>query len=117
MDSFGWKWSCPLRGWVKANANGACNVGMSKAAVGGVIRNEHGNWLFDFARSIGVCWSLLAEVQTVRNVLVHAWRLRFRFVEVEMDSLEDCPMGVRLFESPPDDINHLVLQEKLDDVG
>ncbi|KAK8575263.1 hypothetical protein V6N12_062939 [Hibiscus sabdariffa] len=55
-------WLKPRRGWVKANADGAYNVVNNKVSVGGVIRDEHENWLFGFSRNIGICSSLLAEV-------------------------------------------------------
>ncbi|KAL4369220.1 hypothetical protein GQ457_05G009730 [Hibiscus cannabinus] len=81
-------WSAPRQGWIKANADGASALGSCKATAGGVLRDENGAWIFGFARKLGVCSSLIAEIWAVHNYLLHAWRLGFRMVELETDCLE-----------------------------
>ncbi|KAL4352892.1 hypothetical protein GQ457_06G044020 [Hibiscus cannabinus] len=53
-----------------------------------MLINENGAWIFGFARKLGVCSSLIAEIWAVHNCLLHAWRLGFRLVELETDCLE-----------------------------
>ncbi|KAK8595747.1 hypothetical protein V6N12_064257 [Hibiscus sabdariffa] len=40
-------------GWIKANADGACNILNNAAAAGGVFHYEHGAWIFGFTRTFG----------------------------------------------------------------
>ena len=35
-------WSAPALGWIKANSNGAMKMNTSKAAAGGLFRDEAG---------------------------------------------------------------------------
>ncbi|KAK9042674.1 hypothetical protein V6N11_017740 [Hibiscus sabdariffa] len=58
-------WSLPCRGWVKVNADGASALNNGQAAVGGVIRDENGAWLFGFARKIG------ASTKQIRIMMTH----------------------------------------------
>ncbi|KAK8599962.1 hypothetical protein V6N12_049828 [Hibiscus sabdariffa] len=41
-----------------------------KATAGGVVRDVNGDWIFDFARNLDICSSILIEVWAVHNVLL-----------------------------------------------
>ncbi|KAE8731243.1 hypothetical protein F3Y22_tig00002840pilonHSYRG00794 [Hibiscus syriacus] len=55
------------------------------AAAGGVLRDGQGKWVFGFARSIGICSPLMAEMWDIHDSLCFAWNLGFRKIEVESD--------------------------------
>ncbi|XP_039049176.1 uncharacterized protein LOC120190114 [Hibiscus syriacus] len=78
----------PPEGWIKANVDAVVNTSDGLAAVCGVLRNEDGEWIFDFTRSLGRCSVLMDEIWVVRDTLWDAWRLGFRRVEVETDNVE-----------------------------
>ncbi|KAL4272564.1 hypothetical protein GQ457_13G000500 [Hibiscus cannabinus] len=59
----------------------------SMASSGGVICDETGEWLFGFSKSICSCSVLVAELWAVMDVLLHAWMLGFRKVELEVDNI------------------------------
>ncbi|GMI86404.1 hypothetical protein like AT5G61090 [Hibiscus trionum] len=57
------------------------------AVIRGVIRDHNGDWLFGFARIIGVCNVLMSELWAVSDALVHCFRLGWRKVVVETDNV------------------------------
>ncbi|GMI88940.1 hypothetical protein HRI_002563300 [Hibiscus trionum] len=81
-------WSCPPPDWIKANTDGAAKLSSGRASVGGVLRSSAGLWILGFFRKVGSCTALISELWGIHDVLIHAWRLGFRRVEVESDSLE-----------------------------
>ena len=36
-------WKAPLKGWIKANIDGACDLGEKRTACGGLSRNHEGS--------------------------------------------------------------------------
>ncbi|KAK9046567.1 hypothetical protein V6N11_052453 [Hibiscus sabdariffa] len=82
------KWSLPTVGWVKLNVDASVEPNTSRAGIGGVIRDDRGSWRVGFARFIGRCPVLLAEMWAIYEGLLHAWSLGYRKVELESDSLE-----------------------------
>ncbi|KAL4360801.1 hypothetical protein GQ457_04G012650 [Hibiscus cannabinus] len=88
LDTMLQSWSRPPLGWVKVNADASVNLADGKAAIGCVIRDENGNWIQGFARNVGRCSVLLAELWAVHDSLVQAWYLDFRRVIIETDCLE-----------------------------
>ncbi|KAL4272876.1 hypothetical protein GQ457_13G021790 [Hibiscus cannabinus] len=88
LDTVLQSWSRPPLGWVKVNADASVNLADGKASIGCVIRDEHGNWIRGFARNVGRCSVLFAELWAVHDSLVQAWYLDFRRVIIETDCLE-----------------------------
>ncbi|KAK8986461.1 hypothetical protein V6N11_010017 [Hibiscus sabdariffa] len=82
------KWSLPTAGWVKLNVDASVEPNTSRAGIGGVIRDDRGSWRAGFARFIGRCPVLLAEMWAIYEGLLRAWSLGYRKVELESDSLE-----------------------------
>ncbi|KAL4318600.1 hypothetical protein GQ457_18G013930 [Hibiscus cannabinus] len=82
------KWDPLPVGWVKLNVDAAVSTANNTAGVGGVIRDANGAWLFRFARFVGRCDVLLAELWAVHDGLLNAWSLGYRQVELESDYLE-----------------------------
>ncbi|KAK9039567.1 hypothetical protein V6N11_014764 [Hibiscus sabdariffa] len=81
-------WTCPDEGWFKLNVDAAVQPGVEVAAIGGVIRSSAGVWVFGFARNIGRCSVVNAELWAVHDGLIHAWRLGFRSLVLESDNME-----------------------------
>ncbi|KAL4379262.1 hypothetical protein GQ457_02G040270 [Hibiscus cannabinus] len=82
------KWFAPPHGWVKANVDGAVRLHDSAAVCGGLIRDEEGNWLIGFSRSLGCCSVLFAELWGVHDALKHAWSMGHRCLILESDSAD-----------------------------
>ncbi|KAK9028907.1 hypothetical protein V6N11_026043 [Hibiscus sabdariffa] len=80
------RWIPPLMDWFKLNVDGARNHNTGFAACGGLIRDHDGRWVRGFARSVGVCSPIEAELWTVHEGLVQAWVLGLKRVVVEIDN-------------------------------
>ncbi|KAK8979447.1 hypothetical protein V6N11_073446 [Hibiscus sabdariffa] len=64
----------------------------------GVLRDDLGQWLLGFARFVGRCDVLVAELWGIHNGLLRAWGLCYPRVELESDCLE----AVRILTSSLD---------------
>ncbi|KAK8579031.1 hypothetical protein V6N12_069366 [Hibiscus sabdariffa] len=62
----------PLVGWIKANFDGVVRGFDSLAAVGGVLRDAQGSWIYGYARRIGRCSVLMAELWATNDILFAA---------------------------------------------
>ncbi|KAK8565474.1 hypothetical protein V6N12_059036 [Hibiscus sabdariffa] len=54
----------------------------------GVIRDDQGRWIYVYARRFGHCLVLMAELWAAHDILLVAWDLGFRQVQMETDNLE-----------------------------
>ncbi|WCJ44057.1 Ribonuclease H-like superfamily protein [Euphorbia peplus] len=79
-------WNPPPHNWVKLNTDGAVKGSCFRALAGGIIRNCHGNWLQGFARRIGNCSVLRAELWGIYDGLNLAWTMGYKQVQVEVDN-------------------------------
>ncbi|MBA0810136.1 hypothetical protein Gohar_002154, partial [Gossypium harknessii] len=79
-------WQPPPVGWVKGNIDGSIPKHTSSAAVGGMIRDHEGNWLFGFGMRIGRYGIFQTEARALYEGLVVAWHEGFRQIEVESDN-------------------------------
>ncbi|KAK8476470.1 hypothetical protein V6N11_000009 [Hibiscus sabdariffa] len=79
------QWRPPDSSWFQLNVDGVVEVGSNSAATGGVLRNGNGDWVFEFARSIGKCSTILVELWVVLDGLKHAWRLGIHKVAILSD--------------------------------
>ncbi|KAE8690078.1 hypothetical protein F3Y22_tig00110927pilonHSYRG00028 [Hibiscus syriacus] len=79
-------WSRPPFGWVKINSDGARHRESILASCGGVLWNSYVLWLLGFARFIGICSVLEAELWGVYQGLCCAKDGRFNQVIVKVDS-------------------------------
>ncbi|KAK8983129.1 hypothetical protein V6N11_057883 [Hibiscus sabdariffa] len=81
-------WRPPNLGWVKANCDAAVDPRNNSAAIGGVIRDSTGSWIFGFTRKLGQCSVITAKLWAMHDLLLHAWRIGLRQVELETDNIE-----------------------------
>ena len=54
------RWEKPPSGWKKLNTDESSIGCMERAGCGGVIRDEHGNWVAGFTRHVGATNSFAA---------------------------------------------------------
>lgn len=80
------KWVVPLEGWVKINTNGASRGEKQMAGCGGLIGGCVGKWVCGFAKKLGMCSALKAELWAVLTGLELALCKYFDSVIVECDS-------------------------------
>ncbi|KAL4308369.1 hypothetical protein GQ457_01G026590 [Hibiscus cannabinus] len=82
------QWSRPAPGWIKGNVDASVHTANGLAAIGGVIRDENGDWIVGFTRPVGHCSVLLVELWVLHDMLARAWSFGFRRVIIETDFLE-----------------------------
>ena len=63
------KWLRPEKGWIKLNTDGVANSVLGRAGGGGILRDCVGNWIGGFARFLGNCSSLMAELWALKDGL------------------------------------------------
>ncbi|CAJ2662636.1 unnamed protein product [Trifolium pratense] len=79
-------WKPPCGSYVKLNTDGACKD-QNRGGCGGIIRGSQGEWLGGFARGLGNCSAIIAELWGVAEGLSYARRLGFTAVELNVDSV------------------------------
>ncbi|MCH97348.1 ribonuclease H protein, partial [Trifolium medium] len=97
-------WKRPQEGWIKLNCDGALKNSLGLAGCGGLFRNSDGRWIKGYARKIGTCDTLCAEMWGMYLGIELAWRQGFHHLEVESDSktLVDMITGkVKINGNPP----------------
>ncbi|KAK9008509.1 hypothetical protein V6N11_075399 [Hibiscus sabdariffa] len=80
------------------NVDASVSIADQTAGVGGVLRDGYGTWLFGFTRFLGRCATLLTELWTIHDGLLHAWVLGYCQVELE----SGCLVVVRIVNSRSD---------------
>ena len=68
-------WEKPPHGWVKLNTDRAAAGNSGLAGCGGLLRDEHGNWLAGFARRIGTTTGFVAVLWGLRDGLSLCYNL------------------------------------------
>ncbi|KAL4354845.1 hypothetical protein GQ457_06G011460 [Hibiscus cannabinus] len=81
-------WLRPPIGWIKVNVDAAVSTVEGLVGIGAVFRDDGGSWLFGFARFVGRCTVLVAELWAIHDGLAQAWGCGHRCVELESDNLE-----------------------------
>ncbi|KAF7822494.1 ribonuclease H [Senna tora] len=103
-------WRKPMVGWIKVNSDGAVCRSSRRAACGGLIRDNFGNWIKGYAVNLGHASVLSAELWGIVHGLSITWDLGFRKVEIESDSSH----AINLIQSPWDvSSNFHPLQQKI----
>ena len=84
MDLF--LWEKPPRGWAKLNMDGASFGNLGLAGCGGVLLDEHGNWITGFSRSNGITSCFVVELWDLRDGLILCCNLNISSLVVELDA-------------------------------
>ena len=79
-------WHKPDHGWFKLNSDGASQGNPDKTGGGGLIRDQHRNWIKGYMRKIGVASSFIAECWALRDGLLLAVQLGIQHI-VELDAI------------------------------
>ncbi|KAK4255866.1 hypothetical protein QN277_008804 [Acacia crassicarpa] len=79
-------WKTPCAGWLKLNVDGAAKGEDRLAGCGGLIRDDSGKWISGFARKLGRCSAIQAELWAVISGLELASGLQIQNIIVESDS-------------------------------
>ena len=80
------RWEKPPHGWVKLNTHRAAEGNPGLAGYGGLIRDDHDNWMAGFARRIGTCTSFVAELWGLRDGFTLCNNLNIPSLIVELDA-------------------------------
>ena len=80
------RWEKPPHGWVKLNMYGAAEGNPRLAGCGGLLRDDHGNWIASFKRRIGTSTSFVAELWGLRDGLSLCINLNIPSLIVELDA-------------------------------
>ncbi|KAJ8763770.1 hypothetical protein K2173_003552 [Erythroxylum novogranatense] len=80
-------WTHPRYDYFKLNVDGSSKGNPGLAGCGGVVRDFTSNWVCGFATHLGVCTSMVAELNGLLEGLNCAWDSGCRRLMVEMDSL------------------------------
>ncbi|XP_012461277.1 uncharacterized protein LOC105781288 [Gossypium raimondii] len=81
-------WSRPPHGVLKINTDGAPIKSSAMASAGEVVRDDKGDWISGFSRSLGVATVLHSELWAILDGLNLAWDRGFRKIILESDSKE-----------------------------
>lgn len=81
-------------GWLKLNTDGSIYSNPTSAAMGGLIRDDHGRWVEGFRGRLPECSITFAELWAVRQGLIQAWERRPPAIIIEMDS----EVGMKLIQ-------------------
>ena len=81
------KWTAPIEPFIKLNMDGSSLDNPSMAGVGGLLRDSSELWISGFSLSIGITTNNMAELGAVRQGLMLAWELGFKFIHLEIDSM------------------------------
>jgi ribonuclease HI len=79
-------WKCPREGWIKLNCDGAHKSSINLSGCGGLLRNSNGTFLKGYARKIGSCDALHAEMWGMYIGMDLARRQGITHLQVESDS-------------------------------
>ena len=79
-------WEKSPHGWVKLNTDGTAEGNSGLASYGGLIRDDHRNWMVGFARRIGTCTSFVAELWGLRDGLTLCNNLNIPSLIVEFNA-------------------------------
>lgn len=80
-------WVHPSADDMKMTVDGSAKLGR-RSDIGGLIRNNRGEWVSGFAENIHACGSLEAEIQAIHTGLTLLKTYKWKKVMIETDSLK-----------------------------
>ena len=81
------KWIAPLEPFVKLNTDSSVIGNPGMASAGGLLCNSASAWISGFSLNMGITSNNIAELGAVRQGLILAWELGFKFIHLEIDSM------------------------------
>ena len=80
------KWEKPQTGWAHLNTNGSAIGNPGRAGYGGLIRNDRGEWMGGFSRSLGCSNNFIAELWALRDDLTLCNEMHLNAVDIQLDA-------------------------------
>lgn len=80
------RWERPTVGWKKLNTDGSFMGNLGQAGCGGIVKDEHGEWVASFAKHIGATNSFAIELWGLRDGLMLCCNLNVPCLIVELDA-------------------------------
>ena len=81
------RWSTPNEPYIKLNTDGSSISNPRMASAGGLLHDSSGLWISRFSLNMDVATNNMAELEAVRQGLLLAWELGFKFIQLEIDSV------------------------------
>ncbi|CAN1807594.1 Putative ribonuclease H protein At1g65750 [Linum perenne] len=81
------QWKQPPENFISINTDGSVLQPHSHASAVGILRDEQGRKLAVFAANLGTCSIMRAELRAADIGLKIAWKMGFRKIHLQMDSL------------------------------
>ncbi|CAN1815055.1 Putative ribonuclease H protein At1g65750 [Linum perenne] len=79
-------WRPGDEGWTTLNTDGSRHNHLGSTAIGGLIKDDRGNFAQAFSANVGNCSITRAEMKAVVEGLKLAWSVGIRKLEVQSDS-------------------------------
>ncbi|MFQ6623956.1 hypothetical protein Gotur_003591 [Gossypium turneri] len=77
----------PSEGWVKVSSDGSVDTEAGISAIGGILRNDQGDWILGFMQKIGSATVFQVKARAPLSAGIRlAWEKGYRRVEVESDN-------------------------------
>ncbi|KAK8589616.1 hypothetical protein V6N12_024010 [Hibiscus sabdariffa] len=89
-------WSNLEPGWFCLNVDSVVSLKTEETTIGGLLRDNAGNFIFDFSKFIGCANSLHAELWSLHVGLQLAWDHEVDFLQVQID----CKHVLQLLQDP-----------------
>ena len=81
------KWITPLGPFIKLNTDGSSLGNLRLARASGLLQNCSGSWVSGFSLNMGIASNNIAKLGAIRQDLILAWDLGFKFIHLEIDSM------------------------------
>ena len=81
------RWEFPPDPFIKLNTDGSAIGNPRLAGVRGLLRNSSGEWISGFSLHLGITSNNMVELAVVRQGLILAWDMGFKFIHLELDSM------------------------------
>ncbi|KAH1107530.1 hypothetical protein J1N35_011298 [Gossypium stocksii] len=98
----GMNWSMSGRGWAKLNIDDVVSLSFCSTAIGGVIRDEEGNWLYGYLMILGRDEVFRIEARSMLEGLCLTSKKGYWHVELEYDNalLVELILSGKIIDSP-----------------
>ena len=80
------RWKASPDPYIKLNIDGSAIDNPRIAGAGGILRDHSGGWIFGFSLNLGLTSNNMAKLAAVRQDLSMALNMRFKFIQLELDS-------------------------------
>ena len=78
---------CPTDPFTKLNTDGSALDNLGRARARGLLRDSSSSWISRFSLSMGITTNNMAQLGAVRQGLMLAWYLGFKFIKLKLDSV------------------------------